>query len=131
VKARKELVELLKDAGKTEDASREQRRVAELEGLESGASPGTLPGTEPLAEEREGSPQLAVRWLERGLAVPGRDEDERQALRYELGNALELAGQTQRALEVFTELYGDAAGHRDVAERVRRLRALRSAGEGT
>jgi len=70
----------------------------------------------------KGLPELSVKWLERGLATPGAKEEEQTALRYELGHALETAGRTTRALEVFTELYGDAAGYRDVAIRVERLR---------
>ena len=74
----------------------------------------------------KGLPELAVRWLERGLAAPACTEDGRHALRYELGHALEVAGQTERALETFTLLYGEAAGYRDVAARVERLRGVPS-----
>jgi len=79
----------------------------------------------------KGLPGLAVKWLERGLAAPGISEEEGQALRYELGDALERDGETTRALAVFTELYGESAGHRDVAERVRRLLAVQPEGKGT
>ena len=41
----------------------------------------------------------------------------------DLGAVLEVAGETERALEAFTELYGEAAGYRDVAARLQRLRA--------
>lgn len=74
----------------------------------------------------KGLPELAVRWLERGLAARECTEDGRHALRYELGHALEVAGQTERALETFILLYGEAAGYRDVAARVERLRGVPS-----
>ncbi|MCG6926183.1 MAG: hypothetical protein LJF30_12820 [Acidobacteria bacterium] len=71
-------------------------------------------------------PELALRWLERGLAGPAGPDDGRQALQYELGHALEAAGQIGRALETFTELYAEAAGYRDVAACVARLRTRTS-----
>jgi tetratricopeptide (TPR) repeat protein len=69
----------------------------------------------------KGMPKLAVKWFEKGLQAPGRSEDEYQALRYDLATAFEQAGDTARALELFTELYGQDAQFRDVAEKVRRL----------
>ncbi len=69
----------------------------------------------------KGMPKLAVKWFEKGLQAPGRSEDEYQALRYDLASAFEQAGDTARALELFTELYGQDAQFRDVAEKVRRL----------
>ena len=54
----------------------------------------------------KGMPKLAVKWFEKGLQAPGRSEEEYQALRYDLANALEQAGEVERAGELFTELYG-------------------------
>lgn len=81
----------------------------------------------------KGLPALAVTWLERGLAAGPPSDDARHALQYELGHALERAGEAKRALETLTELYGEAAGHRDVAARVRRLheRSVRAAPAAT
>jgi tetratricopeptide (TPR) repeat protein len=70
----------------------------------------------------KGLPALAVRWLERGLAAGPAGDEARRALQYELGHALEAAGELDRALEVFTELYGEAAGYREVVAGVERLR---------
>ncbi len=69
----------------------------------------------------KGMPKLAVKWFEKGLQAPGRSEDEYQALRYDLASALEQAGETERALALFTELYGQDASFRDVTTRMRRL----------
>jgi tetratricopeptide (TPR) repeat protein len=71
----------------------------------------------------KGMPKLAVKWFEKGLAAPGRSEEEYQGLRYDLATALEQAGETDRALALFTELYGQDATFRDVAEKVRQLGA--------
>jgi tetratricopeptide (TPR) repeat protein len=71
----------------------------------------------------KGMPKLAVKWFEKGLASPGRGEEEYQGLRYDLATALEASGDTDRALGIFTELYGQDANFRDVAGKVRELRA--------
>jgi len=69
----------------------------------------------------KGMPKLAVKWFEKGLCAPGRKEEEYQGLRYDLASALEQAGETERALALFTELYGQDASFRDVADKLRRL----------
>jgi pilus assembly protein FimV len=71
----------------------------------------------------KGMAKLAVKWFERGLAAPGRSEDEYQGLKYDLGTALEAAGETDKALTLYTDLYGQDANFRDVANKVRELRA--------
>ena len=69
----------------------------------------------------KGMPKLAVKWFEKGLAAPGRNEEEYQGLRYDLASALEQAGETERSLALFTELYGQDASFRDVADKLRQL----------
>jgi tetratricopeptide (TPR) repeat protein len=71
----------------------------------------------------KGMPKLAVKWFEKGLATPGRLEEEYHGLRYDLALAHESAGETDAALRVFMELYSLDASFRDVATRVRDLRA--------
>lgn len=71
-------------------------------------------------------PQLAVMWFKKGLDVPGRTEDEYQALRFELGAAYEKMGDTERALQAFTEVYGVNVSYRGVAEKVRSLQAQKT-----
>jgi tetratricopeptide (TPR) repeat protein len=70
----------------------------------------------------KGLPKLAVKWLERGLAVPGLNPDQALSLRYDLAGAHEARGNAEVALEIYVELYGEDAGFRDVAEKLRRLR---------
>jgi tetratricopeptide (TPR) repeat protein len=72
---------------------------------------------------RTGVPELAVKWFSKGLNSPGASEDERIALSYEVGVAYEQAGDLQRALEFFTEVYGTNVSYRNVSERVRTLKA--------
>jgi len=69
----------------------------------------------------KGMPKLAVKWFEKGLQAPGRNDEEYQALRYDLASALEQAGELDRARELFTELYGQDSKFRDVVDRVKRL----------
>ena len=72
---------------------------------------------------RTGVPELAVKWFTKGLNSPGASEDERMALSYEIGVAHEQAGDLQRALEFFTEVYGINVSYRNVSERLRTLKA--------
>jgi tetratricopeptide (TPR) repeat protein len=71
----------------------------------------------------KGMAKLAVKWFEKGLSAPGRTDEEYQGLRYDLATALEAAGETDKALTLFTDLYGQDANFRDVATKVRELRA--------
>jgi hypothetical protein len=78
---------------------------------------------------RKGVPQLAVTWFNKGLNAPGASDDERQALRFELGAAYEQVGDLARAIEIFTEVYGINVSYRGVNERLRELQA-RASGNG-
>jgi len=71
----------------------------------------------------KGMPKLAVKWFEKGLKAPGRSEEEYQGLRYDLAGAYEAAGEGDRALAIFEDLYGQDANFRDVAHKVRELKA--------
>ena len=71
----------------------------------------------------KGLPKLAVKWFEKGLKAPGRDDEEYQGLRYDLAMALEASGDRDKALSLFTDLYGQDANFRDVASKVRELRS--------
>lgn len=67
-------------------------------------------------------PELAVRWLERALKAPGIDREGELALRYEIGAAYDLAGNTAAALNSFMEVYALNIDYRDVADRIRALK---------
>src|SRR5205823_14842581 len=72
----------------------------------------------------KGMPKLAMKWFEKGLKAPGRTEEEYAALRYDLATAHEAAGDVDRALVLFTDLFGQDANFRDVAAKVRELRSM-------
>jgi tetratricopeptide (TPR) repeat protein len=71
----------------------------------------------------KGMPKLAVKWFEKGLQAPGRKDEEYMALRYDLASAHEAAGEAQEALSLYSDLYGQDTSFRDVATKVRELRA--------
>lgn len=71
----------------------------------------------------KGMPKLAVKWFEKGLKAPGRSDEEYQGLRYDLAMAHEASGELDKALNLFEDLYGLDANFRDVAQKVRDLRA--------
>jgi tetratricopeptide (TPR) repeat protein len=68
-------------------------------------------------------PRPAAMWFKKGLDAPGHTEDEYQALRYELGAAYEAMGDLERAIEVFSEVYGTDVNYRGVAAKLRDLQA--------
>jgi tetratricopeptide (TPR) repeat protein len=67
----------------------------------------------------KGMAPLAVKWYCRALETPDIDEEALLALQYDLGVAYEQAGDLPRALEKFTEVYGQNIDYRDVAEKIR------------
>jgi tetratricopeptide (TPR) repeat protein len=70
-----------------------------------------------------GVPEVAVKWLTKGLNVPNISDEERTALTYELGAAYEQAGDLDHALDSFTEVYGVNVSYRNVNERLKMLKA--------
>ncbi len=70
----------------------------------------------------------AIEWLERAAEATVPSPDEGQALLYDLGLALEDAGETARALAVFLELQATAGEYRDVGDRVDRLARVQTGG---
>ncbi|HYN85598.1 MAG TPA: tetratricopeptide repeat protein [Pyrinomonadaceae bacterium] len=70
---------------------------------------------------QKGMPKAAALWFRKGLEAPGHTEDAYQALRYELGTAYEQMGDTKRAIDTFTEVYGISVSYRGVADKLREL----------
>ena len=66
----------------------------------------------------KGMPKLAVKWFEKGLAAPGRADDEYRGIRYDLADAFEQSGELQQALSAFGGVFGQDASFRDVGERI-------------
>jgi TolA-binding protein len=71
-----------------------------------------------LAFMEKGQPAIAAIWYERALKTPGLDQESILALRYDLGVAQELAGETQAAYKSFTQVYAMNIDYRDVSERI-------------
>jgi tetratricopeptide (TPR) repeat protein len=74
----------------------------------------------------KGMPRAAVLWFKKGLDAPGHGEDEYKALRYELGIAYEQMGEINRALEIFTEVYGADVSYRNVGSKLHELQTQKS-----
>ena len=70
---------------------------------------------------QKGVPELAVKWFNKGLHSPNTSDDERQALRFDLAAAYELAGDLSQAKSLFTEIYGVNVSYRGVNERLKSL----------
>jgi tetratricopeptide (TPR) repeat protein len=75
----------------------------------------------------KGMPRAAMLWFKKGLEAPGHAEDEYKALRYELGSAYQQMGEINRALEIFTEVYGVDVSYRDVAGKLLELQGQKQA----
>ena len=71
----------------------------------------------------KGMPKLAIKWFEKGLKAADRSPEEYQGLRYDLAMAYEADGEADQALALYMDLYGQDANFRDVAAKVRELKA--------
>ena len=71
----------------------------------------------------KGVPEASVKWYEKALKVASADEEAKMAVYYELAAAYEAAGNRKAALENFMEVYGSNIDYRDVAERIKTLKA--------
>ena len=63
----------------------------------------------------------AVEWYERAAEAPAPTPEAGRELLFELGQALEAAGEPARALAVYIELREDAGEYRDLSARIERL----------
>ncbi len=71
-----------------------------------------------LAFMEKGQPAIAAIWYERALKTPGLDQESILALRYDLGVAQELAGDSRAAFSSFSQVYAMNIDYRDVSERI-------------
>jgi pilus assembly protein FimV len=69
----------------------------------------------------KGEPKIAALWYQRALQVPGLEEESILALRYDLGLALDEAGEARAALDSFQQVYAMNIDYRDVADRIATL----------
>jgi len=66
----------------------------------------------------KGEPNIAALWYRRALEVPGLEDESILALRYDLGLALDAAGDSSAALDCFRQVYAANIEYRDVADRI-------------
>ena len=78
-----------------------------------------------LAFMEKGQPAIAVIWYQRALLTPGLDQESILALRYDLGMAQELAGDTAAAFNTFSQVYAMSIDYRDVSERIATIEKAR------
>ena len=71
----------------------------------------------------------AIEWLERAAAIPP-SRDASVAILYELGVALEGAGESARALAVFMEIDSEEPGYRDVGAKLTVLARMENESRG-
>jgi pilus assembly protein FimV len=69
----------------------------------------------------KGEPKVAALWYQRALEVPGLEQESILALRYDLGLALDEAGEEKAALDSFRQVYAMNIDYRDVADRIATL----------
>ena len=67
-------------------------------------------------------PNLALVWYRRGLETAGLNDDEKQALYYEIANAYEVGEESAKAIEYFEKIYGENIDYRDVSARLKSLK---------
>ncbi len=69
----------------------------------------------------KGEPKIASLWYQRALEVPGLEQETILALRYDLGISLEMAEESEAALDCFRQVYAMNIDYRDVADRIATL----------
>src|SRR5262245_10234880 len=67
--------------------------------------------------------KVAIMWFERGLQIRNRPEEEYQALRFEAGLCYEEMGDANKAIDAFTQVYGNDVNYRKVGEKIKQLQA--------
>lgn len=113
-----------KEMGLTEDAIREFQDAIALVKINDGTRRffqcANLLGHSFLEKQM---PHLAVIWYQRSLEVADLMDEEKHALYYELGNALEAGGETKNSIGYFEKLYAEDVNYRDVSQRLNKLQA--------
>ena len=66
-------------------------------------------------------PNLALMWYKRALETSNLTNEEKQGIWYEIGNAYEVGGDSEKAIENFGMVYAVDVDYRDVSERIQTL----------
>jgi tetratricopeptide (TPR) repeat protein len=75
---------------------------------------------------QKGMPKLAAMWYKKGLDATGHTEDEYQALRFDLGLSYEQMGEIDKAIDIFSEVYGINVLYRNVADKLSELESAKA-----
>ncbi|HEY0427936.1 MAG TPA: tetratricopeptide repeat protein [Pyrinomonadaceae bacterium] len=67
-------------------------------------------------------PNLALMWYRRAFEVNDLNDEEKQALFYEIANAYETGGDNEKAIEYFEKIYAENVDYRDIGRRLEKLR---------
>ncbi len=65
----------------------------------------------------------SIEWFNKAMLADGLEEEEKQALNYEIGNAHLMKEDFENALGIFEELHNADPGYRDVAKRLEQCKA--------
>ncbi|MDM7923884.1 MAG: hypothetical protein QUS14_16435 [Pyrinomonadaceae bacterium] len=68
-----------------------------------------------------GRPNLALTWFQRALETPHLDDDEKQALWYEIANSYQADGDHSNAARYFEKVYAENINFRDVGDRLKSI----------
>ena len=66
-------------------------------------------------------PNLAIMWYRRGLETKNLNDDEQQALLYEIANAYESGGEEDKARDYFEKVYAVDVDYSDTSRRLQNL----------
>ena len=67
-------------------------------------------------------PNLALVWYQRGLETVGLNDEEKQAIYYEIANAYESNDENDKAIQYFEKIYAENIDYRDVSKRLKQLK---------
>jgi len=108
--------------GLIEDAINEFQSAAAIVGAEDGSrrlfSCANMLG---LCFMEIGKPNLALKWYQRMLETPNLNDEEKQAIWYELATAYQADGDQSSAARYFEQVYAENINYRDVSERLKDL----------
>jgi tetratricopeptide (TPR) repeat protein len=75
-----------------------------------------------LCFREKGMAPLALKWFQKGLDMPDIGESEAMGLRYDMAEVYLEQGDYDRALELYTEVYGFDSTYREVSGRLKEVR---------
>jgi tetratricopeptide (TPR) repeat protein len=106
-----EAIKEFETAAKSLDPARHARQIVQCSGMLSSCF------------LEKGMARSALRWCQTGLGLSDISPHEKMALRYDMGVAHSLAGDSERALECFGELFDIDPSYRDVAQKIDSLKS--------